>query len=487
MNIFKGGNRMDRKEFVIHAVEEKKHLILELSDKIFDYAELGFHEFKTAELYERVLKEEGFAVEMGLGGMPTAFKAVYGEGKPVIGLLAEYDALPELSQKGGCTMRVPTEDENPDGHGCGHNLLGAGVFAAALAMKKYLEENPGKGTVVLFGCPSEEKGNGKTIMARDGIFDGVDAALTWHPSDTNEAWTVSTLANVSVFFRFKGVTAHAAASPEQGRSALDAAELMSVGVNYLREHIIPEARIHYAYRDVGGIAPNVVQGHSCVHYFVRAPKSWQVQEIYKRVIDVAEGAAKMTGTEMSYELYAGLSDYMPNRVLTELMYECMKEVGPAEYSEEDFALAKKFLQETSTPAELEAKKAAFRKMFGAEALETILERPIHTEITPINWNGAPMAGSTDVGDASYVMPTAQLNMATATLGTASHTWQMTAHGNTEIAHKGMLAAGEAIALTGIRLLEEPETLKKAREEWLEETGGVYECPIPKDVAPRLNE
>ena len=281
--------------------------------------------------------------------------------------------------------------------------------------------------------------------------------------------------------------AHAAASPEQGRSALDAAELMSVGVNYLREHIIPEARIHYAYRDVGGIAPNVVQGHSCVHYFVRAPKSWQVQEIYKRVIDVAEGAAKMTGTEMSYELYAGLSDYMPNRVLTELMYECMQEIGPAVYSEEDFALAKKFLLETSTPAELEAKKAMFRKMFGAETLDAVMERPLHTEIAPINWNGAPMAGSTDVGDASYVMPTAQLNMATATLGTASHTWQMTAHGNTEIAHKGMLAAGKAIALTGIRLLEDPETLKKAREEWMEETGGVYECPIPKDVAPRLNE
>ena len=478
---------MDKKQFVIQAVEEKKHLILDVSDRIFDYAELGFHEFKTAELYEKVLKDEGFQVEMELGGMPTAFKAVYGEGKPVIGLLAEYDALPELSQKGGCTMRIPTEDPNPDGHGCGHNLLGAGVFAAALAMKKYLEENPGKGTVILFGCPSEEKGNGKTIMARDGIFDGVDAALTWHPSDTNEAWTVSTLANVSVFFRFKGVTAHAAASPEQGRSALDAAELMSVGVNYLREHIIPEARIHYAYRDVGGIAPNVVQGHSCVHYFVRAPKSWQVQEIYKRVIDVAEGAAKMTGTEMSYELYAGLSDYMPNRVLTELMYECMQEIGPAVYSEEDFALAKKFLLETSTPAELEAKKAMFRKMFGAETLDAVMERPLHTEIAPINWNGAPMAGSTDVGDASYVMPTAQLNMATATLGTASHTWQMTAHGNTEIAHKGMLAAGKAIALTGIRLLEDPETLKKAREEWMEETGGVYECPIPKDVAPRLNE
>ena len=197
---------MDNKELVIRAVEEKQDLIVDVSDKTFDFAETGFHEFKTAKLYEEVLKEEGFSVEMGLAGMPTAFKAVYGEGKPVIGYLAEYDALPELSQKGGLTKRVPTDDENPDGHGCGHNLLGAGTFAAALAMKAYLEKNPGKGTVVLFGCPSEEKGNGKTLMARDGIFDGVDVAFTWHPSDTNRVVTTSTLANVSVFFRFKGIT-----------------------------------------------------------------------------------------------------------------------------------------------------------------------------------------------------------------------------------------------------------------------------------------
>ena len=478
---------MNHKEFVTKAIEEKQNLIVDLSDRIFDFAELGFHEFKTAALYEEVLKKEGFQVEMGVAGMPTAFKASFGQGKPVIGMLAEYDALPELSQIGGQTRRIPREDDNPDGHGCGHNLLGAGALAAALAMKKYLEANPDKGTVILFGCPSEEKGNGKALMARDGIFDGVDAAFTWHPSDTNEAWTVSTLANVSVFFRFKGVTSHAAASPEQGRSALDAAELMSVGINYLREHIIQEARIHYAYRDVGGIAPNVVQGRSCVHYFIRAPKSWQVQEIYKRVIDVAEGAAKMTGTEMTYELYAGLSDYIPNRVLTTLVDECMHEIGPAAYDEDDYALARKFLMETSTAEELEAKKAKFAKMFGADRLEEIMERPIHSEILPINWYRPPMSGSTDVGDASYVMPTAQVMMATATLGTASHTWQYTAHGDTAMAHKAMLTAGKVLALAAIRLVEDPVMLEKARAEWMAETGGVYNCPIPKEIGPRLNE
>ena len=274
---------------------------------------------------------------MGVGGMPTAFKAVYGSGKPVIGFLAEYDALPELSQEGGCTMRKKAAGDNPDGHGCGHNLLGAGAMAAALAVKAYIEEHPEAGTVILFGCPSEEKGDGKAIMAREGVFDGVDAAFTWHPGDKNAIWSESTLANVSVFFNFKGVTSHAAAAPELGRSALDAAELMSVGVNYLREHIISDARVHYAYRDVGGIAPNVVQGHSRVHYFIRAPKSWQVKEIYKRVVDVAEGAAKMTGTEMTYELYAGLSDYIPNHVLSEVLHESMEEIGAPKYDEADFA------------------------------------------------------------------------------------------------------------------------------------------------------
>ena len=478
---------MDRKAFVEQVVEQKKERILSVSDQIFEFAETGFHEFQTVSLYEKVLREEGFEVTTGLAGMPTAFRAVYGEGKPVVGFLAEYDALPELSQKGGCPVRMAAEGGNPDGHGCGHNLLGAGAMAAAMAVKAYLEKHPGKGTVVLFGCPSEEKGNGKTLMARDGVFDCLDVAFSWHPGDKNCAMTCSTLANVSVFFRFKGVTSHAAASPEQGRSALDAAELMSVGVNYLREHIIPEARIHYAYRDVGGIAPNVVQGHSCVHYFVRAPKSWQVQEIYKRVIDVAEGAAKMTGTEMTYELYAGLSDYIPNHVLTGVLHEAMETIGAPEFDEADFELARKFFYESASPEELEAKKADLKKRYGAERMEEILEKPLDQWIAPLTWNGELLSGSTDVGDASYVVPTAQLNMATATLGTASHTWQMTAHGNTEIAHKAMLAAGKAMALAGIRMLEEPELVKKAREEWMEETGGVYECPIPAGIGPRLEE
>ncbi len=477
---------MDTREFVTRAVDGKADLIVDVSDRIFDFAETGFHEFKSAELYEKVLKEQGFFVETGLAGMPTAFRARYGEGKPVIGFLAEYDALPELSQKGGCTKRTAADGDNPDGHGCGHNLLGAGTFAAALAVKEYLEKNPGKGTVILFGCPSEEKGNGKTIMARDGVFDGVDAAFTWHPNDENRVVTYSTLANVSVFFRFKGITSHAAAAPEQGRSALDAAELMSVGVNYLREHIIPDARIHYAYRDVGGIAPNVVQGHSCVHYFIRAPKSWQVKEIYKRVVDVAEGAAKMTGTEMSYELYAGLSDFMPNHVISGVLQDALEKIGAPAYDQQDFDLARRFFME-GTPEEIESKKAGLKKRFGAEKAEQYFEKPLDTGIAPLTWNGGIQAGSSDVGDASYVMPTAWLSTATATLGTAAHTWQMTAHGNTGIGHKAMLTAGKAMALAAVEIMEHPELARQARKELEEETGGIYECPIPSEIGPRLEE
>lgn len=479
--------QMSTAEFVKESIKRRKDMVTALSDRIFDLAETGFHEFETVKLYEEVLKEEGFAVECGLAGMPTAFKASYGNGKPAIGFLAEYDALPQLSQKGGCTERRTTDGGNPDGHGCGHNLLGAGAFAAALAVKEWLEEHPSAGTVILFGCPSEEKGNGKTIMAREGVFDCLDAAFTWHPETINTVASYSTLANVSVFFRFKGVTSHAAAAPEMGRSALDAAELMSVGVNYLREHIIPSARIHYAYRDVGGIAPNVVQGHSCVHYFIRAPKSWQVQEIYKRVIDVAEGAAKMTGTEMSYELYAGLSDFIPNHVLSEVLQEALEEVGAPPFGEEDFKLAKRFFYETADAGELENKIETVKKKYGPEKAEELLERPLDTSIAPLQWKGEILAGSTDVGDASYVVPTAMLNTATATLGTAPHTWQMTAHGNTEIAHKAMLTAGKAMGLAGIRTLARPELLKQAREELERETGGRYICPIPDDIGPRLED
>lgn len=475
---------MKIKEFTCNSIEKNSKKLTELSDEIFDFAELGFKEVKSSEKITEFLEKEGFFIERGIAGMPTAFKATYGKGKPVISFLAEYDALPNLGQKGGCTKICPTENKN--GHGCGHNLIGTGSVGAALVLKEYLDENLKEGTVILFGCPSEEKGNGKTIMAREGVFDKVDIAFTWHPFDYNSIFNYGTLANVSVFFSFKGISSHAAAAPEVGRSALDAAELMSVGVNYLREHIIPEARIHYAYRDVGGESPNVVQSFSKVHYFIRAPKTFQVKEIYKRVIDVAEGAAKMTGTKMEYELYCGLSDFVPNRKLSEILYDSMLEIGAPNFDEKDFEKAREFFY-GDTPENVEHKKQTLIAKFGRERAEKLFEEPIDTVIPPLVWSNAILAGSTDVGDVSYVVPTAQLTYAAATIGTAAHTWQMTAHGNTSIAHKGMLTAGKAMGLAAIKVYEDKEAFNLVREEWEKNLKGKYDCPISDDIPPRLED
>ena len=475
-------------EFLTRVIDEKSAKILDANDKIWEYAELAFHETKSAALLKSILKEEGFALTEGDAGIPTCFTGTfsYGTGKPVMGILGEYDALSSLSQKAADPHKEPLKEGAP-GHGCGHCALGTGALAAALAVREYLIANKKDGTIIYFGCPAEEGAGSKQFMARAGMFDDVDFVYSWHPATKNAVECNHSNAIMGANFYFKGVASHAGATPYLGRSALDAVELMNVGCNYLREHIISDARVHYAYRDVGGIAPNVVQGHSRVHYFIRAPKSWQVKEIYKRVVDVAEGAAKMTGTEMTYELYAGLSDYIPNHVLSEVLHESMEEIGAPKYDEADFALASKFFHETATPDEMEAKRASLRKLFGADHMEEIEAHPLHTSIAPLVWNGKVQAGSTDVGDASYVIPTAMCKTATATLGTAAHTWQMTAHGNTEIAHKAMLNAGEAMALAALKTMESPEILKKAHDEWLAETNGIYECPIPKEVGPRLED
>lgn len=477
---------MDYRRLVEDAVETRRERILKLSDDIFDFAEVGFREFRSVEQFTRLLEQDGFEVTTGLDGMPTAFRASYGSGRPLIGLLAEYDALPDLSQQAGAAVRCPADGANPDGHGCGHNLLGAGCYAAALALKEYLAQNPGKGTVVVYGCPSEEKGCSKTHLARDGFFDEMDIAYAWHPFDVTEATTYSMLANVSVFFRFKGLTSHASAAPHMGRSALDAAELMSVGVNYLREHIIPEARIHYAYRDVGGIAPNVVQGTSCVHYFIRAPKNHQVQEILPRVVDIARGAALMTGTEMSWELYSGLSDLIINRTVTEGMHEALCALGMPALTEEDRDFARRMFRAADSEDALQQKIARVRADYGDRADE-ILECPVDTEIRPLVWNGRCLMGSSDIGDASYIAPMAFLSLPCAVVGTAAHTWQMTAQGKGPIAHKMVLHAGKVMALAAIDLYEHPEKVAAAKAELAKATGGRYACPLPKTLRPRLEE
>ena len=462
-------------------VDEKADKFVNVANQVWSTPELGFKEEKSAAALIAALESEGFKVTTGLAGIPTAFVGVWGEGHPAIALLGEFDALPSLSQEAGNDVHTPI-CEGGNGHGCGHNLLGAGSLAAAVAVKDYMEQNGIKGSVHYFGCPGEEFGCGKMFMARAGAFDGIDAAFTWHPINLNSVWGVSSLANNSIYYKFKGRTSHAAASPHLGRSALDACELMSVGCNYLREHIIPEARLHYAYRDVGGSAPNVVQDHACVNYFIRAPKITQVLELIERVNDVARGAALMTGTELEIQTAAGLCDYQPNDVLSQLLCDCLMETGAPEFDQADYDLARKFWDDYSD-AEIESSLANIKGVAPDEVYEEVRKSPLTEYIAPYKHIDYAMPGSTDVGDVSYCTPTAQLGTCCWANGTPGHTWQVAAQDGCSIGHKGMIAASKALALAVIRTMEDPELLKKAHEEYVKTTGGKYICPVPPETVP----
>lgn len=320
-------------------IEEKREKLIEVSNQIWQYAETGFEEFKSAELLCKALVDEGFEVDKGVAQIETAFMGTCGSGKPIIAFLGEFDALTGLSQSGGIALPNP-QQVGGNGHGCGHNLLGTGSLAAAIALRDYMQEHNIKGTVRYYGCPGEEIGGGKTFMAREGVFDDVDIALTWHPGTTNNIMSVATLACYEVYFKFKGKSAHAAASPHLGRSALDAVELMNIGVNYLREHIIPEARVHYALTNTGGSSPNVVQAEAEVLYFVRAPRVSQTEDIYQRICDIARGAALMTGTEVDIDLASALSNVIPNTTLEQVMHENFVKLGVPSYTDEELQFAR---------------------------------------------------------------------------------------------------------------------------------------------------
>ena len=462
-------------------VDQKADKFVGVADQVWSTPELGFKEEKSAAALIAALESEGFTVTTGLAGIPTAFEAVYGEGHPAIALLGEFDALPSLSQEAGNAVQTPI-CAGGNGHGCGHNLLGAGSLAAAVAVKDYMQQNGLKGSVHYFGCPGEEFGCGKMFMARAGAFDGIDAAFTWHPSNLNNVWGISSLANNSIYYYFKGRTSHAAASPPLGRSALDACELMSVGCNYLREHIIPEARLHYAYRDVGGSAPNVVQDHACVNYFIRAPKIKEVLELIERVNDVARGAALMTGTELEIKIAAGLCDYQPNDTLSKLLADCLEQTGAPEFDEADYELAAKFMA-GFTEAEIEGSVSSIKGAASEEEFEKIKKSPLTEFLLPYVRTDYAMPGSTDVGDVSYCTPTAQLGTACWANGTPGHTWQVVAQGGSSIGHKGMIAAAKALALATVSAMEQPDLLEKAHEEFVKATGGQYVCPVPPETVP----
>ncbi|MFD4489792.1 M20 family metallopeptidase [Lysinibacillus fusiformis] len=451
-------------------IEDKREKLIEVSNQIWEYAETGFEEFKSAKLLCQTLAEEGFEVEQGVANIETAFIGSFGSGKPVIAFLGEFDALTGLSQNGGIAQPNP-QQIGGNGHGCGHNLLGTGSLAAAIALRDYMQENNITGTVRYYGCPGEEIGGGKTFMAREGIFNDVDIALSWHPGTTNNIMSVATLACYEVYFKFKGKSAHAAASPHLGRSALDAVELMNIGVNYLREHIIPEARVHYAITNTGGFSPNVVQAEAEVLYFVRAPRVSQTDDIYQRICDIARGAALMTGTEVDIDLASALSNVIPNTTLEQVMYDNFVKLGTPSYTEAELHFAEA-IRETLSEEE---------KKMDVQRNQKLAGKAIADVIDPF-MSDAFMAGSTDVGDVSWIVPTAQCMTACEPLGTPLHTWQIVATGTTSLAHKGMLHAGKILAATALDILQQPELIEQAQAELVDRRAGeVYTSPLPSDV------
>lgn len=469
------------KKFIEEYLEENRQYFESVSSFIYNHPETRFEEYESAEFLASECEKQGFTVERNIGNIETAFVATYGSGKPVIGFLGEYDALSGLGQKPNVFTRE--SDGKANGHGCGHNLLGTGAFAAACAVKHYLEKHNLAGTLKFFGCPGEEGGSGKTFMVREGVFNGVDIALTWHPATVNAVMGLSSLANYQVYFRFKGTPSHAANSPHLGRSALDAVELLNIGVNYLREHVIDEARIHYAVTDTGGISPNVVQAQAEVLYLIRAPKIADVENIYQRIVNIARGAALMTETEVSIHFDKACSNYVPNRHLEKILYEKLVETGVEEFTEEERRFAEKMWETFSE----EEKNNAISTMKGfgyhGDGKE-FAGKYLADTISPYHPSEEIMMGSTDVGDVSWVVPTAQLSSATAVIGTSLHTWQMTAQGLTSIANKGMLRAAQAMALTGLHVMQSPEDLQKIKEEFAEfQKDNPYRCPIPADVKP----
>jgi aminobenzoyl-glutamate utilization protein B len=465
---------MSAEERVLSYLDASEDKLIDLAKDIWEHPEHGLQETRSSKLLADELQKAGFSVDMGVDQMPTAFAASWGEGKPIVGILGEYDALPGLSQKVSVT-REHIEEGAP-GHGCGHNLLGVGSLGAALAAKEAMEKDKVKGTIRYYGCPAEETMIGKIFMARAGIFDDLDAAISWHPFYANTVWSCSSLAMNSFKVNFYGVAAHAAAAPEAGRSALDGVQLMDIGVNYLREHIIEKARIHCVITN-GGEAPNVVPPSAQVWYYVRAPLREQVDDVYSRMLDIAKGAALMTGTTFEIDFLTGGYDMLPNDRLGELLLEKLKQVGPPKFTDEEKGFAKQ-LQATLPPGVVENTLRSYgltREEVGDPLCEKIVE--------PFD-KGKVLPASTDVGDVSHITPTAQITTCCQALGTPVHTWQNTASVGSSIGFKGMMLAAKTMALAALDLETKPNILEAARVEFEEKTRGKkYVSPLPEGVVP----
>ncbi|MEB5695331.1 M20 family metallopeptidase [Klebsiella aerogenes] len=474
-------------QFVDDIIESRRDDFCAIADDIWDHPETRFQEFWSAARLADALEAEGFQLTRHAGGIPNAFIASFGEGKPVIALLGEFDALAGLSQQAHSAEPISaTPGEN--GHGCGHNLLGTAAFAAAVAAKQWLQQHGGSGTLRFYGCPGEEGGSGKTFMVREGLFDDIDAALTWHPEAWAGMFSTSTLANIQAAWRFTGTAAHAANSPHLGRSALDAVTLMTTGSNFLNEHIIEKARVHYAITDTGGVSPNVVQAQAEVLYLIRAPEMADVRQIFARIEKIAQGAALMTETSVSCRFEKACSSYLPNRTLEAAMYQAVCHYGTPQWSDQERAFAADIRATLgvndiqNSLKNIAGTSGEEGKAFARRHHDTVLI----DEVAPWAATENVLAGSTDVGDVSWKAPVAQCFSPCFAIGTPLHSWQLVSQGRTSIAHKGMLLAGKILGATAIRLFSDRPLLEASQQELAQVLAvSPYQCPIPHDVVPSI--
>lgn len=449
------------KNALMQNIEKNKEYYGQCAKQIWEFAEVGYKEFKSAALLQQMLKKEGFTIENGVAGIPTAFVATFGQGYPTIGLLGEYDALPGISQDSVADRKFL--DEKKAGHACGHHMFGVASAAAAIEIKTWLVENKINGTIKFFGCPAEEGGSGKVYMVREGVFNNVNVVLHWHPSNSNQVDYPTSLANKSAKFRFKGLSAHASASPENGRSALDAVEGFDMMANMMREHMPSDARMHYVITN-GGKAPNVVPDFAEVYYYIRHKDKEVVIALFDRLVKIAQGAALGTETQMEYEIIGGTYDVLPNKRLSEIMNNNLILTKGYTLNENEYQFAQKIYTTLGQKA------------------------PLNKEITiqPF-WNKREAAGSTDVGDVSWNVPTVGLRTATWVQGTPSHSWQAIAAGGMSIGTKGLLIATKTLALTGIDIFNNTELIKEAKKEFDTNRGAnfIYK-PLLGDRKPALD-
>ncbi len=459
-------------------ISDNESKIIEASDKIWNFAELGLVEYKSSELLAHILEENGFKVQMGVSDMPTAFVASWGSGGPIIGMQGEYDALPGISQKVS-TQREPLVEGAP-GHGCGHNIHGMTAVSAAIAVKVAMENSGTKGTIRFYGTPAEETYSGKMFMVRDGLYDDVAAVLSHHPGSHNYAGIGSSLSVNSVKFHFHGVSSHAAYTPFLGKSALDALELMNTGVNFMREHIIQEARIHYVIED-GGMQPNVIPPYARSWYFIRAPEREQVMQLSKWIGKIADGADLMARTTHEMEFIEGCYNVLPNKALSDVVTSNMREVGIPEYSAAELKFAEEMTETVSKDDKIEELRLTKRPGW-----QDLVDKTIDTDIMDPWDEDFVWPGSTDVGDVSWVAPTMEFTTATFVLGTGGHSWQVVACSGSSIGHKSLLFAARTMAGSAIDLLTKPDLLKRAQEEFETRIAGrKYVSPVGKDVKPPL--